>query len=113
MQIKLFLFLTATAVAAMDLEPKFAALAFSYLNISFVPGAIEKLQSHGLWIPSPAALNGLEPMFGDGFNGTLENEKFQDSDLDINELILLGVNHNNLPIPGKENGLANVEVCSP
>ncbi|POS75223.1 hypothetical protein DHEL01_v206377 [Diaporthe helianthi] len=110
------LFSMVTVVAAIDLDPKSAALAFDHLNVTLVPGAIEILQSHGLWTPSPAALNGLEPMFGDDFNGTLENEKFEDSDLEINDLILLGINDKqttDLSISGYENGLANVDVCSP
>jgi hypothetical protein len=95
-----------------------AALVVNHLNVTLAPGAIEALQTHGLWTPRIAALNGLEPMFGDNFNGTLENEKFEESGLDINELLHLGVNDKSkqitdLAIASDETGLANVDVCSP
>lgn len=96
-----------------------AALAFDHLNITFAPGAMKTLQSHSLWTPSLAALNGLEPMFGDNFNGSLENEKFKDSGLDINDVVHVGIVNDNrkqttgLAIASDETGLANVDVCSP
>jgi hypothetical protein len=95
-----------------------AALAFHHLNVTLADGAIEALQSRGLWTPSIAALNGLEPMFGNNFNGTLESEKFAESDLDINELVHLGVNEypkraTNVAVSADETGLAKVDVCIP
>lgn len=96
-----------------------AALAFKHLNITLAPGAIDTLQLHGLWVPSSAGLNGLEPMFGDNYNATLENEKFEASGLDINNLVHLGVMDDNnmevnsMDIAGDETGISSVEVCNP
>lgn len=58
-------------------------------------------------------------MFGDNFNGSLENEKFEDSGLDINDVVHVGIVNDNSKqttgsvIAGDEAGLANVDVCSP
>ncbi|KAL2272362.1 hypothetical protein FJTKL_06778 [Diaporthe vaccinii] len=107
------------SVVAMELDPKSAALAFKHVNIALAPDAIDTLQFHDLWIPSAAGLNGLEPMFGDSYNATLENEKFEASGLDINDLVHLGVIDENskkassMDIAGDETGIANVEVCNP
>lgn len=96
-----------------------AALAFKHFNITLASDAIDTLQSHGLWVPSAAGLNGVEPMFGDSYNATLENEKFDASGLDINDLVHLGVIDDNskkvssMDIAGNETGIANVDVCNP
>ncbi|KAG6366931.1 hypothetical protein INS49_001112 [Diaporthe citri] len=111
-----YLFLTfMVSVAAMDLDPKSAAFAFKHLNITLAPDAIDTLQLHGLWVPSAAGLNGLEPMFGDSYNATLENEKFEASGLDINDLVHLGVidDNSSMDVVGDETGIANIDVCSP
>lgn len=58
-------------------------------------------------------------MFGDKFNGSLENEKFEESGLDINDVVHIGIVNDNskqttaLAIVGDETSLANVDVCSP
>lgn len=96
-----------------------AALAFKYLDITLAPDAIDTLQFHGLWVPSVAGLNGLEPMFGDNYNATLENEKFEASGLDINDLVHLGVIDDNskkvssMDIAGDETAISNIDVCNP
>lgn len=96
-----------------------AALAFKHLNITLASNAIHTLQSHGLWAPSAAGLNGLEPIFGVNYNATLENEKFEASGLDINDLVHVGVrndyskNVNGLGIAGEETGISEIDVCSP
>lgn len=96
-----------------------AALAFKHLNIALAPDAIDTLQFHDLWVPSAAGLNGLEPMFGDSYNATLENEKFEAFGLSINDLVHLGViddsskKASSMDIAGDETGIANVEICNP
>ncbi|KAI3401414.1 hypothetical protein diail_11498 [Diaporthe ilicicola] len=108
-------------VAGLNIHPKPASAAAKHLNITLAPGAIDTLQAHDLWTPSAAGLNGIEPMFDDHFNATLENEKFKASGLDINSLIYIGVNDYNskeatsMANAGGETGIANVDVdvCAP
>lgn len=94
-------------------------LAFKNLNISLAPGAIDTLQAHGLWTPSAAGLDGLEPMFGDNYNAILENEKYEASGLDINDLLHLGViDDTSKKVAGPDTpvdvtGVSNIVVCSP
>lgn len=89
------------------------------MNITLAPDALDILQSHSLWVPSAAGLNGLEPMFGANYNETLENEKFEASGLDINDLVHIGVRNddskkvNGLDIAGDETGVSEIDVCSP
>lgn len=92
---------------------------FKNLNISLAPGAIDTLQTHGLWTPSAGGLEGLEPMFGDNYNAILENKKFEASGLDINDLVHLGIVDDSSKevaspdSPVDETGVANIDVCSP
>lgn len=96
-----------------------AALAFKHLNITLAPDAIDTLQFYGLWTPTAAGLNGLEPMFGDSYDATLENEKFEASGLDINDLVQLGVIDDNskkvssMDIAGDDTAISNIDVCNP
>lgn len=96
-----------------------APLAFKHLNITLAPDAIDTLRFYGLWTPSAAGLKGLEPMFGDNYNATLENERFEASGLDINDLIHLGIIDGSnkivtgLDIAGGDTGISNIDVCNP
>lgn len=111
--------LSAEAQDGLLTSVQAAALAFKHLNIILAPDAIDTLRLHGLWVPSAAGLNGLEPMFGDNYNVTLENEKFEASGLDINDLVHLGVidenskEVNSMDIAGDKTGNSNVDVCNP
>lgn len=105
--------------SALLIDALAASLAFKHMNITLAPDAIDILQHHGLWTPSAAALNGLEPMFDDNYNATLENEKFEASGININDLVHLGVIDESskavasLDTAGDETGLVDIDVCHP
>lgn len=58
-------------------------------------------------------------MFGENYNVTLENERFEASGLDINDLISLGIiddssrKSTGLDIAGGETGISSIDVCNP
>ncbi|KAK2614495.1 hypothetical protein N8I77_001315 [Diaporthe amygdali] len=106
----ILIFLVATVAVGLDIDPQSASVALQHLSVTFAPNALATLQAHGLWTPSAAGLDGLEPMFDQSFNATLEKEKFEESGLDINSLVNLGFTDDKSK---NVTSMAIADVCAP
>lgn len=62
------------------------------LNYTLAPGAVELLQSHGLWAPDLAAFAAGVPNV-DSVNLTAEVERFSESGLDANEVVTVSIDN--------------------
>lgn len=81
-------------------------------EITLAPNAIDALNSHGLWAPDTDSFKMGKPNV-DNVNATAENIKFEESGLNINELVTIDVVNGTMTAVGDDKALTNTDVCAP
>lgn len=82
------------------------------LKVTLAPDAIDTLNAHGLWAPDPVAFGHGQPNVNN-VNTTAENLKFEESGLNINELVSINVDDQITTAVGIDKAVASTNVCSP
>ncbi|KAK7748948.1 hypothetical protein SLS53_000973 [Cytospora paraplurivora] len=105
--------LEATAITATSFELDRNLTNLPH-KVTLAPDAIDILNAHGLWVPDTNAFSRGQHNV-ENVDAIAENLKFEESGLDINDLVSISIGDQNITAItiGDDKTLVNTDVCAP